>query len=146
MSSITEGTLNEGKTAVTVYVTPGEQVSVSTKKIKKPNYFMVGNGTMNKDRIYGMDLLRELADSTKPEQFLILAIKDGIGWGNDYDPVVKVIGTTSTEKQYIKKAYPLLNERDLVRRIKRGHYMINPNALIPIDYNSAIQLWDSLKP
>ena len=103
---------------------------------------MVGNGTMNKNRVYSVDLLRELANSTKAEQYLLLAIKDGINYENGYAPIVKVIGDTSTAKQYIKNGYKSLYERNLVVRVKKSHYMINPNALVPLDYEEAMEIWE----
>ena len=145
MESIPQGNLNENKVAVTVFITPGEQVGVTKVAKKKPNYFMVGNGTMNKNKIYSIDLLKEMANSTKAEQYLLLAIKDGINYENEYNPVVKVVGDTSTAKQYIKSGYKSLYERNLVIRVKKSHYMINPNALVPIDYEDAIELWNQVK-
>ena len=142
MESIPQGSLNENKVAVTVYINPGEQVGVTKIAKKKPNYFMVGNGTMNKNRVYSVDLLRELANSTKAEQYLLLAIKDGINYENGYAPIVKVIGDTSTAKQYIKNGYKSLYERNLVVRVKKSHYMINPNALVPLDYEEAMEIWE----
>ena len=117
---------------------------VKEAKKAKPNYFMVGNGTMNRNKIFGIDLLRELANASKAGQFLLLAIKDGINYSNNYHPVVKVAGETQTELKYLKVGYKELFEKDLVRRVKRSHYMINPNAFIPPDYESAIEIWDSL--
>ena len=144
MRMIPEETLNTDKIPVVVYINPGEQVAVQEiqKKATKPNYFMIGNGTMNKHKIYGIDLLRELANSTKAEQFLLLAIKDGICYGNDYSPIVKVIPETETQRQYIKLGYKSLLARELVIRIKKSHYMINPNALIPIDYEGSLRIWE----
>ena len=144
MRMIPEETLNTDKIPVVVYINPGEQVAVQEiqKKATKPNYFMIGNGTMNKHKIYGIDLLRELANSTKAEQFLLLAIKDGICYGNDYSPIVKVIPETETQRQYIKLGYKSLSARELVIRIKKSHYMINPNALIPIDYEGSLRIWE----
>ena len=144
MKMIPEETLNTGKIPVLMYISPGEQVTVEEKQKRatKPNYFMIGNGTMNKHKIYGIDLLRELASSTKAEQFLLLAIKDGICYGNDYSPIVKVIPETETQRQYIKLGYKSLLARELVIRIKKSHYMINPNALIPIDYEGSLRIWE----
>lgn len=141
---IPEETLNTDKIPVIMYISPGEQVTVEEKQKRatKPNYFMIGNGTMNKHKIYGIDLLRELANSTKAEQFLLLAIKDGICYGNDYSPIVKVIPETETQRQYIKLGYKSLLARELVIRIKKSHYMINPNALIPIDYEGSLRIWE----
>ena len=134
------------KRAVTVYVEAGETVGVEkAKPNKRPNYFMIGNGTMNRHQIYGIDLLTELANTSKAGQYLLLAIKDGITWDNDYHYEVKVVGETSTEKQYIKAGYKELYDRGLVVRTKRAHYMINPNALIPPDYDSALAKWNELE-
>ena len=144
MRIIPEETLNTGKIPVLMYISPGEQVTVEEKQKRatKPNYFMIGNGTMNKHKIYGIDLLKELANSTKAEQFLLLAIKDGICYGNDYSPIVKVIPETETQRQYIKLGYKSLLARELVIRVKKSHYMINPNALIPIDYEGSLRIWE----
>ena len=144
MSILTQENLNTDKIPIVVYINPGEQVGVQEvqKKVNKPNYFMIGNGTMNKHKIYGIDLLRELANSTKAEQFLLLAIKDGITFENEYSPIVKVIPETETQRQYIKLGYKSLLARGLVVRVKKAHYMINPNALIPLDYEGSIHIWE----
>ena len=144
MRMIPEETLNADKIPVLMYISPGEQVMVEEKQKRatKPNYFMIGNGTMNKHRIYGIALLGELANSPKAEQFLLLAIKDGICYGNDYSPIVKVIPETETQRQYIKLGYKSLLARELVIRIKKSHYMINPNALIPLDYEGSLRIWE----
>ena len=145
MRIIPEETLNTGKIPVLMYISPGEQVTVEEKQKRatKPNYFMIGNGTMNKHKIYGIDLLKELANSTKAEQFLLLAIKDGICYGNDYSPIVKVVGETKYQQNMITEGYKSLSARELVIRVKKSHYMINPNALIPIDYEGALQVWEA---
>ena len=117
------------------------------KKVKTPtpNYFRVGNGTMNRYKVKSIDLLDEAMNATKAAQWVIKSIKNGIGWENDYDPVVRVVARTDTEKAYLKRGYKELVEKDLVRRVKRGYYMINPDALIPIDYKKAKEIWDASK-
>lgn len=83
---------------------------------------------------------------TRPAQLLL----DWIISGMVYDPadeavrfIVKVTGDTSTQKQYIKNGYKELFEKDLVRRVKRGHYMVNPNAIIT-DYAKQMAVWETL--
>lgn len=144
MNILTQETLNEGKIPVLVYINPGENVTVdeAPKLINKPNYLMVGNGTMNRHKIYGIDLLKEVANSNKAEQFLLLSIKDGITYDNGYSPIVKVIGSTKYEQNMITEGYKSLFARGLVVRTKKAHYMINPNALIPIDYEQAMIDWN----
>lgn len=145
---ITEDGLKETeKVPVTVYVTPNETVTIERKRGQKPSYLMVGNGTMNKHKIFAIDLLRELANASKAGQFLLLAIKDGITHANNYNPVVNIRKNelTKTQQQYLVVGYKELVEKDLVRRVKNGWYMINPNALVPLDYEEAMEIWENAK-
>lgn len=145
--SITSSSLNEGKIACTAYLDlDKERITIEriNDKQKRPNFLMAGSGAMNKHRIQSIDLLKELANSSKAGQYLILSIKDGIKFETNYNPVVKLVSNTSTEKQYLLAGYKELHSRGLVKRIKQSHYMINPNALIPPDYDSAIDIWNSV--
>ena len=131
------------KIPVTVYIDPGDSVNVTQKKVNKPNYLMIGNGTMNKHKVFAIDFLRELVNSSKAEQTLLLLIKDGISYENNYHHIVKLDRNTmsSTQQRYVDTAYKSLKERNLVIRTKKSHYMINPNALIPLDYEQAVEDW-----
>ena len=101
---------------------------------------------MNKDKIQSIDLLRELAMASKAGQFILLAIKDGITYENNYSPVVTINRKTltATQQRYLVDGFKELSDKDLVRRISNGKYMINPNALIPLDYEEALQVWQSV--
>ena len=136
----------EDKIAVTVFITADETIAIENKRKAevRPNFIMVGSGTVNKHKLYGIDLLREVAEATKAGQFLLLAIKDGVTYENDYSPVVKVTGDTKYQQNLITAGYKELLEKDIVRRVKKAHYMINPNALIPKDYNAAMKIWNSI--
>ena len=144
---ITQDSLNLDKTIVTIALSSDEEVSVVKKAVKSPNYYRVGNGTMNRSKIKSIDLLREIAEASSPAQFVLLTIKDGITYENGYSPVVQIKSSTltSTQQQYLKRGYKELHERDLVRRVKRGYYMINPNALIPVNYEAALAQWELCK-
>ena len=146
--SITNQSLNEGKVPVSAYLDLGKERMIVERindKQKRPNFLMAGNGKMNKHRIQSIDLLKELANSSKAGQYLILTIKDGIKFDNhNYSPIVRVIGNTSTDKQYILNGYKELHSRGLVKRVKKSHYMLNPNALIPPDYDGALEIWNSI--
>ena len=109
------------------------------------DYYRVGNGTMNKHKIQSIDLLEEVMAMSKPAQMVVRLIKDQITYDRDYNPVVKISRKTLTksEQNYLDKGLKELFAKDLVRRIKQGHYMINPNALIPPNYEEALALWDS---
>lgn len=123
-----------------------QEHSVTCKDYLTNRYYLDINGYMCPYDNCTIDFIREVAFASKAAQFLLLSIKDGIGYGNDYHHVVKVQGTTKHEKNMISAGYKELVARDLVRRVKRGHYMINPNALIPIDYEQALKDWEDTNP
>lgn len=137
--------------ASSVYLQLGDGLEIvkSRPKTKKtPNYYRVGNGTVNRNKIESIDLLREIANMSKPAQFLVLAIKDGMSWVNGFSPVVRITQSElcATHQKYLKKGFKELKEKDLVRRIRRSHYMVNPNALIPPDYEEALKVWEDADP
>ena len=134
---------------VTVRISHDEEVSVTKKQcVKIPNYFRIGNNTINKNKIRSINLVKESNASTAKGKWLIEKIMDSIGWDNSYSPVVKILASelTSKEKSYLEKGYAELVRRNLVRRVKQSHYMLNPDALIPLDYASAKIIWNSSIP
>ena len=130
----------------------GKTLTLTDAKVrpKQPNYYRVGNGTMNKHNIQAIDFIDAVMDMTKPEQFLIKEIKQGFYYDRDLEGftyITKIDSRllTSTQKQYIVLGYKLLHNKGLVKRVKRGYYMINPNALVPSNYETAKQDWDNIK-
>ena len=144
MESIPKGSLNEDKIPVTVFINRTDTVEVKSTSRGTPNFFRVGNGTMNKKKIQSINLLQEMANASKAAQYLLLGITNGIEYSNDYHYVVRVIPNTETQKSYLKQGYKELAQKNLVKRVKRSHYMINPDALIPLEYEEAKKLWDSI--
>jgi len=124
-----------------------ELLTRKRKRVKEPNYFRIGNGTVNKHNIRSIDLIVEIVKCSKPAQTVVMWIKDGMTW-NPYDEridfVVKVQPDTSAGKKVLAKGFKELSEKDLVRRVKRSHFMINPNALIT-DYEAQRAQWDQLE-
>jgi hypothetical protein len=131
-------------TQVTLY--QGEKLVVERDKkfTKAPNYYKVGNGTMNKDKIQARDFIDELIGLSKPAQRVIGWIKDGMKY-NPYDErvdfVVKIVPDANADKKMLQKALPELFAKDLVRRVKRGYYMIDPHA-ITTDFKEQLLVWN----
>ena len=115
------------------------------RKIKQPNYYKVGNGTMNRDGIQAIDFIDEMIKMTKPAQTVIGWIKDEMVWDTSTRSiafVAKLIPESSAGKKVLLKGFKELYEKDLVRRVKRSHYMVNPNAMV-IDYSAQMEVWNS---
>ncbi len=120
---------------------------VKVKKVVEPNYFRIGNGTMNKNGIQSIDLVRELVNMSKPAQTVLLWIKDGMVWNsyeNRIEFVVRIKPETDAQKQMLKKGLKELFAKDLVRRVSMGRYMINPNAIIT-NYEAQMLEWNRCK-
>jgi hypothetical protein len=97
---------------------------------------------MNKSNIQSIDLLQEMDLMSSNARKTILLIKGNLHFGIK-NGVVKVSfdGDKNKSKRFLE-GYKELRDKGLVKRVKKSHYMINPNALIPIDYEEAIQLWE----
>lgn len=127
-----------------------DEVLVKQKRksrVATPNYYMVGNGTMNNHKIKAINFIKEMVQMSDSARYLINKIVEEMVW-NPYeervDFVVNVVTGSETEKKKVTRGFAELSEKDLVRRVKRGYYMINPNALIT-DYEKQIVVWDSLE-
>lgn len=125
-----------------------ENVKVSfEEKVKNtnlPNFTKVGNGKMNKHGIQSLDFLQEVMDMTKAEQLVIATIKNLYEWdnvtGEVHIPLSRMFDKQKT-KTFLK-GFGLLKKKDLVRRTKTGHYMINPNAVFLQSYEEGLKLWN----
>ena len=124
-----------------------ELVQYKKRRGIKPSFYMIGDGHMNKHTIQSIDLLDVAMDSNKAEQLVIRTIKNKLDYltvnGEVYISSSKEF--TDTEARMFRKGFKGLKDKDLVRRTKLSHYMINPNALVPADYEAALKLWDSVK-
>jgi hypothetical protein len=128
-----------------IYLGDDEELVKRKRKDKRiiPNFYMIGNGNMNKHKIQSIDLLDEAMSLSKAGQYVLRMIKDGISFDNtDGEVYISMSDLTATNVTVFKKGYKELMSRNLAKRTKRSHYMINPNALIPLDYDLALELWE----
>lgn len=114
-----------------------------TTKQRRPNYRMIGNGTMNRHQVQSIDLITEMVTLSRPAISTLACIQQHLTWDN-HDGVVRINMSdfNSAGQQSFQKGFKELHSRGLAKRIRRSHYMINPNALIPVDYDSAARIWD----
>ena len=93
--------------------------------------------------ILGIDFIDAFAAMSKREQAITKLIKDCIKWDptiNSFNYLVELSpdsihfnesATDSMPYNTFLKGFGLLAKKDLVRRIKRNHYMFNPDFFIP---------------
>lgn len=108
----------------------------------KPPFVMVGNG--GKSRMYeAYPLIDTLLDLSKPEAWFMKMLfkshqsKTGIS-------TITYSKLSDSDKRVVNKAYKLLKARNLVKRVKLHDYMINPTALITVNFEEHIKVWNDL--
>lgn len=131
-----------------VFLNKGQKLTVSEDIAHKDiPYYKVGNGKTNKQGT-SMNLIKLMTDLSKPEQVMIRLMEERLDPWNEFTlncvrlPVSEL---SSTEVQYVNKAYKLLEGKNMIKRVKREYYMFNPYLIIPpIKQKEAEALWDSL--
>ena len=125
----------------------GKQVYVSDRppRIKHPlnqhyNKIAVLTGKI------GMNIFEVISGLSKPEQAFIIEISKKFTW-KAFLVEVNFKGLTKAQKSNKYRAYSKLRKKDLVKRVDKNLYFINPKLLIPSDGNLEVEakhLWDSI--
>lgn len=144
--------MQENNSITQVHLNPGEKlIKQSDKQITKPHFNMIGTGRifMNSKRLPAVDLLKEMANMTAGESFTFLHLRDSIIYDHkekEYELYIPIKQTefTTYQKKLFKLGAKSLIERDLIRRVKRGTYMINPMAVIAKNFTAAEIEWNQL--
>ena len=125
-----------------IKVKAGSRISISAP-VKDVPFYKIGNGNRNSVG-ESMNLIQEMTNMTKPELFMISEMERRLSYINEYsvgEVILDMRNYTSTEKQYIKKAYKLLFEKKIICRTRRSHYMFNPLIMLPRNKKEAVELW-----
>lgn len=137
--------MEESARIISVSLDNNSEISIVSKKkvSKRPNFIMAGNGTTNREGIMAVHVFREFVDMSKPAIRTFNLILDAITWENRTGEVkINMSDLESSQVQMFKKGFKELSEKGLVVRTKRSHYLINPNAIIPLDYEEALRIWN----
>ena len=98
----------------------------------------------SKTKLESVDLLDEAMNLTKAGQFALRTIKNAMTH-HDINGVVylPMLTFTPTQTTVFKKGYKELHTKHLAKRVRRSYYMINPDALIPVNYDEAKAIWNT---
>jgi len=164
--SISNPTLNTVRT-INATIPIGYKAEVNVfKNSTIPSFYMLGNGNENKkmNKIQNRNVKsfwKEAMRMSPQEQWFMLLLEPH--FENNLEPqevkqpnnIYKLSTTckvfcpssnlTNSQKQKLYKAYKRLRAKDIIRRIKREHYMFNPMLLIPTDFNEEYTFYYSLK-
>ncbi len=117
------------------------------QKTEDVPYFKLGSGTENGNGD-SMNVIREMSLMSKPESWFISYLVDQINYFENYDNRVRVVRKhlTALEIKYLTKGYKGLHQKNIVKRVKNGTYMISPWFLIPFKgFTDATEAWRELR-
>lgn len=113
------------------------------KKKARPSWTAVGDGMQTrhfKSYPYEMTLL----SLTTPEAKLFKLVLEGYNSKTGYS-LVDLSQASPSEKVSYSNAYKKLAERELVRRVKKQVYLINPCGKINLNlFDELLDVWNSL--
>jgi len=130
-----------------------EHGTTFTKKSNVPPYATIGNGKETK-KGKSMDLIQAIVEMSKLEQVvfneLYQKVKDSLEFEAIDESTIRPKFTYQQKMSLsgkCSKAYKLLESKDIVRRVKRGYYMINPDLLIDVNgyYDREKLIWNDIK-
>jgi len=131
---------------------------LETKIINKkeiPRFYMIGSGIKNEniDNHHPISMFDILKDITQPEQYVMEVIGKSLEPAYDemnkkYYTTCKInisdIKMTPSNRVKFSKGYKRLHSRNILKKIKRQHYMLNPDFLIPTYYEQEKKEFDKL--
>ena len=122
------------------------------KKVQtaKPHFDMLGSGKsfMSDTRLPAVDMVAELLMMTKAEGFAFMALRDNREYVSreiGYSVFISIGQTefTNYQKKLFREGINGLIEKDLVKRVKRGVYMVSPMAIVPPrDFEQREKIWN----
>jgi len=123
----------------------GYEKITKIKKIKndyKPSFRMIGDGKKNRQGI-SMNLVKEMSNMSAQELWLMNKLEESLD--NKNISKIKRDNLSEPEKRKLQLGFKLLHEKDLVRRVKKEHYMINPMLIIPKEWKERYAEYLQLK-
>ena len=128
-----------------------EEIVVSKKKKRNRTapYWKIGKlgGSIGMKTI---NMLREVANFDSDEKMAFFKLLDSLQWDIDkndfiYQTKIDRSDLSASLKVMLARGLKKLREKGLVRTVKRGVYMINPNGIVPNDYDAELEIWNTLK-
>lgn len=111
---------------------------------RKPPFFICGLGGSNRHG-ESMDLIDTLLEMPTASGKLFRAMLKARNVETNEVDRAALLQQPGIDPRYIQNHMPAVIEAELVRRIQRGRFVINPNAVMPPNATVARDLWNSAK-
>jgi hypothetical protein len=128
------------------YLSSDEELIISKRiktRVRIPMFQMVGKKSKVNGHLSSVPLIELMLEFNKEEQWFYKLLWERMDViSNECD--LSKLEWTATDNNRKSRAYTSLKEKNLVKRIGKGVYMINPNAAIhPKGFELAKRKWDS---
>jgi hypothetical protein len=131
----------------TIILGSNEELVVSQKykdRIDQP-YCYISRAGLHKGKQMGIALTEMYMEFNKAEQWFYKKLWQNLNYKTNQATILQS-DLTKSESNALSAAYTSLRAKDLVRRVRKEIYMINPNAVLhPSTQATNIVIWDSLK-
>lgn len=133
----------------TVLLTKADEELVLTtrskeRKAKLPPFTMIGRSGKMRGKLEGYPLLDVMADMSKAEAWFFKLVRRNMNINTNIAHIQNNL-LSKSDQQKKKLAYKSLKSKDLVRRVQREMYMVNPDAMIlPAAYEENKKVWEAL--
>lgn len=130
----------------TIVFSSDEEVIINKKtktKIGQP-YVAISRQGLYKGKQMGIPLTEMYMDFNKAEQWFYKRLWQNLNYKTNQATIIQS-ELTKSESNALSAAYTSLKAKDLVKRVRKEVYMINPRAVIyPDTQQENIKIWDSL--
>jgi len=116
------------------------------------SYLRVGNGAINRGSgMQSIDILEEMEHMTLTEMRAFNVVRTNVSWERDLETGERyTVGIayipasyfdTDTKRRAFRAGIKVLKDKDLVIKVGRNDYMLNPRAIIPTRLNTALHMY-----
>lgn len=133
---------------VNVTVETGEEVVFHRRTRRmdaKMPFLMLGNGQTNRNGT-SVDFLMTMLELHQAPRKLMMQMIEVRNVDSNLVTHEALMGAPGMNKRIIDNHMPALIDIGLVRRVKRGLYLINPLAVLPPNGIAAREMWNSIYP
>ena len=125
---------------------------VARSKAFALSYQRVGNGAMNRGSgLQSIDIMKEMEHMTLGEVKALNIVRTNISWERDLETNEQyTLGIahlpasyfeSTTVRSVFQKGVRMLRDKDLVIKVGRNDYMLNPKAIIPTRLMTALHMY-----
>ena len=114
--------------------------TVLTNKVRKPPFSSIGRKGMSSTKDSGFDVHELFLNLSPTATWVFWYIDARRDYKNNLSFIISS-SLTAAEKLKLNRAYKELEDKEVLIRIKRETYLINPKVMLPENYEATAEKW-----